>query len=318
MFRQVWKPLAATVVVGAPAYIVYRKYCLPQTFDLPVRTKNSAGKAEMTTKQFTLLPLKDLEARLHENAVSETTTRPNGITWKYFTSNLASNDPSEDAHANQIVERDPDDPSSPGDYLFFAVMDGHGGTETSKLLSRILIKGVAMELANLVSKSATSAHSLGLMNSFKSIFSRPPFQHSLDGDPTHVSRAVEESFTKLDSELLQTPLRILLNSIDPESFKTKTIPDLSKHPLALTLMRPAIAGRFFFYFLGLSSFLPFIGSCALLAIFDTAHRDLYVACTGDSRAVAGLWEPSENGKGQWRIEVLTEDQTGRNPSELAR
>jgi len=56
----------------------------------------------------------------------------------------------------------------------------------------------------------------------------------------------------------------------------------------------------------------------LLAVFDTAHRDLYVACVGDSRAVAGVWEPSEDGKGHWRIEVLTEDQTGRNPSELAR
>lgn len=62
------------------------------------------------------------------------------------------------------------------------------------------------------------------------------------------------------------------------------------------------------------------GSCALLAVFDTAHRDLYVACVGDSRAVAGVWEPSEgeNDKGHWRIEVLSEDQTGRNPSELAR
>jgi pyruvate dehydrogenase phosphatase len=55
-----------------------------------------------------------------------------------------------------------------------------------------------------------------------------------------------------------------------------------------------------------------------MAVFDTAHRDLYVACTGDSRAVAGVWESSPNGKGQWRIEVLSEDQTGRNASELAR
>ena len=55
-----------------------------------------------------------------------------------------------------------------------------------------------------------------------------------------------------------------------------------------------------------------------MAIFDTAHRDLYVACVGDSRAVAGVWEPSSDEKGQWRIEVLSEDQTGRNPSELAR
>lgn len=55
-----------------------------------------------------------------------------------------------------------------------------------------------------------------------------------------------------------------------------------------------------------------------MAVFDTAHRDLYVACTGDSRAVAGVWEKSPDGKGQWRVEVLSEDQTGRNPNELKR
>ena len=55
-----------------------------------------------------------------------------------------------------------------------------------------------------------------------------------------------------------------------------------------------------------------------MAVFDTAHRNLYVAVTGDSRAVAGVWAPSDDGKGVWRVEALTEDQTGRNPSELAR
>lgn len=55
-----------------------------------------------------------------------------------------------------------------------------------------------------------------------------------------------------------------------------------------------------------------------MAVFDTAHRNLYIACTGDSRAVAGVWEPTEDGKGVWRVEVLSEDQTGRNPNELKR
>jgi len=56
----------------------------------------------------------------------------------------------------------------------------------------------------------------------------------------------------------------------------------------------------------------------LLAMIDTAKDDLYVACTGDSRAVAGYWDTAEDGSGKWRVEVLTEDQTGRNPSELKR
>ena len=59
-------------------------------------------------------------------------------------------------------------------------------------------------------------------------------------------------------------------------------------------------------------------SCALLALIDAARRDLYVACTGDCRAVAGVWEEDETGKGVWKVEVLSEDQTGRNPKELRR
>ena len=60
------------------------------------------------------------------------------------------------------------------------------------------------------------------------------------------------------------------------------------------------------------------GSCAILAVLDTAYRDLYVACTGDCRAVAGIWEEDEQGNGRWRVEALSEDQTGRNPKELLR
>jgi hypothetical protein len=43
-----------------------------------------------------------------------------------------------------------------------------------------------------------------------------------------------------------------------------------------------------------------------MAMIDTAHDDLYVACTGDSRAVAGIWEEDRAGNGHWRTEVLTE------------
>jgi pyruvate dehydrogenase phosphatase len=55
-----------------------------------------------------------------------------------------------------------------------------------------------------------------------------------------------------------------------------------------------------------------------MAFVDTAHQHLYVANTGDARAVAGYWDEASGGTGAWRMEVLTEDQTGRNPKELAR
>lgn len=56
----------------------------------------------------------------------------------------------------------------------------------------------------------------------------------------------------------------------------------------------------------------------MLALLDTSNRNMYVAVTGDSRAVAGVYEETNDGKGTWRVEVLTEDQTGRNPNELKR
>lgn len=46
---------------------------------------------------------------------------------------------------------------------------------------------------------------------------------------------------------------------------------------------------------------------------------LHVACTGDSRAVMGTWEPGvKGGVGKWRVEALSEDQTGKSPKEVAR
>lgn len=55
-----------------------------------------------------------------------------------------------------------------------------------------------------------------------------------------------------------------------------------------------------------------------MAMFDTANEDLYVACTGDARAVAGVYDPSASPNGKWSVDVLSEDQTGRNPKEKAR
>jgi len=54
-----------------------------------------------------------------------------------------------------------------------------------------------------------------------------------------------------------------------------------------------------------------------MAMLDPSSQDLFVACTGDARAVAGFWE-EDGGEGRWRVEVLSEDQTGRNPDELKR
>lgn len=59
----------------------------------------------------------------------------------------------------------------------------------------------------------------------------------------------------------------------------------------------------------------FSGSCALLAAFDPSSSTLRVACTGDSRAVLGRWDPASQ---SYTAIALSEDQTGFNEKEVAR
>lgn len=243
MWRRIWKPVAAVVVVGTPpAYLYYRHYVEDKTFELPVKVQGPDGKSEMATRTFPLLPLQVLEARIREHATLQSHSRPGGIVWKHATAGLASNDPIEDAHASQIVERDHTDPSYPGDYLFFAVMDGHGGYETSRLLSRVLIKAVALELSYLTNPPSAKTSYLGSARALLWPFTSQTTTYPLDADPQKVSLAIQHAFTKLDDELLTAPLRILANNLDEESRKKNVIPDLSQHPLALATMLPAISG----------------------------------------------------------------------------
>ena len=247
MIRRVWKPVAAAVLVGTPAYLYYKsKQEQHQTFAFHVRVRGPDGKSEMSTKTAPLLPMNVLESRIREHATINNHTRPAGPTWKYATAALPSNDPIEDAHCSQIIQRDESDPSAPGDYLFFAVMDGHGGRETSQLLSRVLIKGVALELSSLAANPKTEPEPSFVQKLASSLRSSSlPFTQSTSVSHTErVSRAIQDAFTKLDTELVNAPLQILANNLDPESLKDKVIPDLSKHPLALTSMLPAISGTF--------------------------------------------------------------------------
>ncbi|GAB1311632.1 PPM-type phosphatase domain-containing protein [Madurella fahalii] len=58
----------------------------------------------------------------------------------------------------------------------------------------------------------------------------------------------------------------------------------------------------------------YAGSCALLSVYDPATSILYVACTGDSRAVLGR----KGSDGKWEAIPLSVDQTGNNEEEIAR
>ncbi|KAL6305800.1 protein serine/threonine phosphatase 2C [Sparassis latifolia] len=302
MLRRAWKPVIGTaVLVGAPSYVFYRWYYArpsQESFDLQVRERGPDGKPAMLTRTFPLISKDQADARLAAHAAFSSATRPDGIVWKHATAFLASNDPIEDANDSAIMQRDAADPSAPGDLLFFAVMDGHAGPHTSRLLSKVLIPAVTLELSSRL--KAPPQPTFG--QSLKSIL-RPTASSSLpvDADPEHVTLALQTAFLNLDAELTNAPLQLLAANLDKIAKETRAIPDLSQHPMAMASMLPAMSG-----------------SCALLAMIDTAHSSLYVACTGDSRAVAGVYEESEDGQGVWRVEVLSEDQTGRNPNELKR
>lgn len=310
-----WKPLAgATVLVGGPTLAYYSYTGLlpfsskPQTFDLAIRVRGPDGKPQMTTRSYSLLSKPEVEQKLHENVRSESRTlESTGQTWRWSTAQVAANAPIEDAHASAVLSRSETVKGPNGDLLFFSVMDGHGGFHTSRLLSKTLIPAVILELQALASEPSTMPKKTGVLQSILSSLwpgsSSPAAQEGkekrFDSDPAYVSLALRTAFANLDSELINAPLR-LLASHSP-STKSLAPPDLSQHPMGLASMLPAMSG-----------------ACAILAFVDTANEKLYVANTGDSRAVAGFWDERADGTGQWRMEVLSEDQTGRNPKEFLR
>ncbi|KAH8118648.1 phosphatase 2C-like domain-containing protein [Phellopilus nigrolimitatus] len=318
MLRHPWRAAAASAtVIGSSAYLYHAYSRRPRaahqdSFDLPVRSSLAGpdGKRAYTTQAVPLLAMSDVDMRIRAYASSRAVARPGGIVWKHASAQLASNSPIEDARADAIVERDPAPgaSASDGDYLFFSVMDGHGGPHTSRLLARTLIPAVALqlhELAQMQSAYVPRLEKAGWLDGVYSLLSstshKPHTRHvSFAGDPTYVSLAIQTAFAMADSEIVNAPLRLIAEHL-AQSKSSDPAPDLSQHPMALPSMLPALSG-----------------SCALLALLDTAHRDLYVACTGDCRAVAGVWEEAPDGTGTWRVEVLSEDQTGRNPSELKR
>ncbi|KAJ7573064.1 hypothetical protein C8J56DRAFT_1034283 [Mycena floridula] len=97
MLQRVWKPLAASVVVGAPAYHYFSRkqsiFDLPKqlTFDLPVSLRVPDGKRVTEMQKMTLLDWRSAEALLTENAVFHRDTRPpNGLIWKRTTAWMSS------------------------------------------------------------------------------------------------------------------------------------------------------------------------------------------------------------------------------------
>lgn len=248
MLRRAWKPLAASAAgVGTGAY-VYTRFVATrpsplETFDLTIRENSN-----MVTRTIPLIPKENVDQRINEFATQESRATAEGLLWKHTTAKLASNDPIEDANAQTIIDKEASALSPAGQLLFFSVMDGHGGKDTSRLLSKVLIPAVALELATLVQDPTSNKSSwLASLKSLLGSSSSPKVEPRipLDADPSAVTEAIQRAFTNLDSEIINAPLRILAANMDKTAFEKKLIPDLSQHPMALPAMLPAMSGNYY-------------------------------------------------------------------------
>jgi pyruvate dehydrogenase phosphatase len=148
-------------------------------------------------------------------------------------------------------------------------VDGHSGTECSAVLESYLSAYVAKEIMNL-----------------------PP-ANSKEERIKSVSLAIQNAFTRLDSDILEGRI----TSIDMPSSSWFSWWTNQKVDTALIVknLRNAMAG-----------------SCALLAYLE--GKQLYVACTGDSRAVLG----TRGLDGSFSALEMSVDQTTKNSKEYNR
>ncbi|WFC99795.1 [pyruvate dehydrogenase (acetyl-transferring)]-phosphatase [Malassezia yamatoensis] len=324
----------------------------PSTFSIPARVR---GPGEQSIKVITPLTAAEVDARLRANERSTIVDRPLGacLVARYDTNCVPSNDPTEDRHAEVIVERDRgiDEPRSSkankttsasnprGDLCFFTVMDGHGGWHTASVLSQKLIAFVALELDKVfretgeyaqMARNHPSISSAVWHSLFGGKDNKSPSSYALDGNPEIVKRALVKGFRGLDKEITTTPLELLkqyeLNLAAASSQGTAPTENDSKNSLsslAHSIWPSTLQGSSkTSSLLGASPasarealLAALSGSCAQMVYIDSARRDLYVATTGDSRAVAGYWDERA---GRWEVEALSVDQTGRNPNEVRR
>lgn len=318
----------------------------PRTrFTIPLRAPD--GSVTHSKPILTLLPNEvDYLLREHESKTHVTDEVSNCLVQRYETNSLASNSPIEDRYAHAIVQRDREavgmEKGKVGDLAFFAVMDGHAGFHTSQLLSQKLIPLVAVELDKVIREAGeygqiAKAKATLPAKLWRSIFGGPESVASsealstsgLDGDPEIVKRAISKAFRGLDKEIVNRPIGLLKeydlarNAITGKQDDAKGEKEARKLSSLAQSVFPlesssgsAGEGYTVTHKNAYETILPALsGSCALLTYIDSMRGDVYVACTGDSRAVAGWWDCN---KQRWEVEALSKDQTGRNEEEAKR
>ncbi|KAK3372611.1 phosphatase 2C-like domain-containing protein [Podospora didyma] len=212
---------------------------------------------------------------LSEHASACAVERGKGVV-RYDITQVACNEPMEDDHSEALI-RAPCFPglAEEGDWMFWGIYDGHCGWPTAAKLRQSLIHYVCAQLTQTYEGWYTSDHPSDTTAS-QPVPSIPR---------RNVAEAIEKAFVALDNDIVQSLVDL----------KERT-PGVSRQE-ATQLLAPAVSG-----------------SCALLGFYDTRTEVLFVACTGDSRAVLGR----RNALGKWSTVPLSVDQTFANLTEAVR
>jgi pyruvate dehydrogenase phosphatase len=291
--------LALLTVGGGGSYALYRysrrnnDSRVGSTFRIPIKQQDAQGKRINTVMEVPYLKDAVLEKRVKtfsRNLFTEqmpSDSRNANAVINFSGAQLNSNEPIEDMEPEAIVYTYEDSARRP--LIVGLVADGHSGSFTSTWLS----KG---QLSQLM------IGTLLMSNGFKINF--PPLDKQTGTisipsafrvNPKQMEAHIKKSFVSVDQYLVWQMPKMLMEQL---AGKGKESTDPSK-----------LAGQI----------LPgYSGACALAAVIDTEDQNMWVAVTGDCRAVAGYYDRKEDGTGTWRVDVLSEDQTAESPKEVAR
>jgi pyruvate dehydrogenase phosphatase len=246
MLRRAWKPLLGTAAIVVPASYLYLRHAANKrnpTFSIDIREKGPDGKTHMVKRSFPLSPKPAIEQRINEFATSTSLPPSQGVVWKHTTAHLSSNDPIEDAHAEAVITTQTTSSDPARSLLFYSVMDGHAGFHTSRLLTRVLIPAVVLELSLFARDGDVSTKMSSILDLLKSPFSRGSFPHAdapQEGHIERVSQAIQRAFDNVDFEIVNGPLRVLAANVG--KLDKENIPDLSEHLMGEASMLPALSG----------------------------------------------------------------------------
>ncbi|EIW73223.1 hypothetical protein TREMEDRAFT_24534 [Tremella mesenterica DSM 1558] len=324
--------LAALLLTSAAgAYYYDTRVRRTETTDLSgreVTTVEKYGKtftlnlSKRRNAQYTFLRLSDeeTEQKLKAHEDSTKVTRRGNPVLKYDTNWVGSNEPCEDRYASDLIPRGDsmkqdhqswwkllsleaeaegianedifEEKVGKRDLMLFSIFDGHAGWATSELLKKVHHPTIALKLGALQAGYLPSQSGWKVMAGYLNPLTW--VGRSNTWTPEYVSQTIVDSFLSLDENICQTPVK-MLPLLKVQNSVKDTFPTPRQMFVAMTM--PAENG-----------------SCAISAIVDAENNGLYLANTGDCRAVAG-WESPD---GTWKCDVLSEDQMGENPNEVTR